>query len=246
MLNRISNTHLLFWSIPTVYYLIGLAGIIYQPFHTQSIQLMNSGSERNFLETSLIEALEAIFWLAALVVYLLVLKKKASMRRPILWIIIFCILSLIAFGEETSWGQHFFRYSPPQFQVEFNFQKENNVHNINITKLLGFPTGSVFYSQLNNLTKLLNPIFYLFCAVVWLILPAILGRKEHTTNFRLFRNFPRQSNAFYVSFFAFTVLYLFVDRFLFDAGELYELTLSIAGCLTAINQYHFTRLQNEV
>ena len=236
---KINHFYLLSSSILIVYYLIGFAGLIHEPYHIRSLQLMNSGSERSYSETAVIESLEACFWLAALVLYLLSLKKRIFQGRPFLWILFFCAFSLVALGEETSWGQNIFGYSPPSSYAEFNNQGEINVHNLDLAKVFALSKGSFFYALLDNPVRLLNLIFYLLCVTVWLILPVTLKRTDLLKNFRLFRNFPSQNPAFYWIFSAFTVVYLLVDWFLFDAGELYELTLATAGFLTAVNQYQF-------
>lgn len=48
------------WGVLAVYYIIGLAGLIWVPFHAGAFQILNSGTERNSSEKSLIELLEAV------------------------------------------------------------------------------------------------------------------------------------------------------------------------------------------
>jgi preprotein translocase subunit SecG len=41
------------------------------------------------------------------------------------------IVFFVAFGEEISWGQHFFKHQTPEWLAEINGQNETNFHNVN-------------------------------------------------------------------------------------------------------------------
>ena len=66
------------------------------------------------------------------------------------------------------------------------------------------------------------------CLVLWLLFPLLKKTKRIKTEF--LSGYPIYPSAFYALLGIFTLLYLFLDNLLFDAGELYELTLATAGC----------------
>ncbi len=224
------------WIIPLIYYGIGLSGLLYEPIRIRAHEIINSGVQRDFSESAAIETVEACFWLSALVLYLGALRKRVFQGRPYLWILFFAVLCFVAFGEECSWGQQFFHYQTPQSYAEVNAQQELNFHNINLARLLGLSEAGPYYHRLGNLAVFINPLFYMFCVTVWLILPVVLERTKAFRNLPVFRGFPVQSRCFYLAFTSFTLTYLVVDRYLFDAGELFELTLATAACVASIHQ----------
>ena len=85
----------------------------------------------NFLlENGPIENIQSIFLFFSILI-LLSLISKIKFNK---FLKIFVILKVLAltyyFGEEISWGQHFFKWGTPQIFTEVNNQNETNLHNI--------------------------------------------------------------------------------------------------------------------
>ena len=77
------------------------------------------------------ENLQSILLLVA-IIFLIKFKKNLNKKKKLINIfIIFHIIGLIYyFGEEISWGQHFFNWTSPDFFKVYNNQNETNIHNI--------------------------------------------------------------------------------------------------------------------
>ena len=83
-----------------------------------------------FAENGLIENIQSLFLFLS--IFILIRSFKIFKRDNFLKIFIF--LKVIAltyyFGEEISWGQHFFLWNTPEIFKELNNQNETNLHNI--------------------------------------------------------------------------------------------------------------------
>jgi len=236
-LNRkcLFDTGWLWWLPVILYYAVGFAGLAYEPFYRRSIEIINSGPVRNHLETAFIEHLEALLWLIAVVLYTAAALRRASKKMGVVWLVFFACVCFAALGAETSWGQYYFNFSPHGAMEALNVQKEYNLHNLHISKMLGISEGNPLYRHLGNAAVYLNPLFYLFCVLAWLVIPIGLDRFRHVGERRFFKNYPRQNGSFFLAFSLSIAVFLFVDFFVFDAGELFELTLATAGSATAFN-----------
>lgn len=96
-----------------------------------------------WIENGLIENLQVII-LGFTIFYLISFYKKLFKFS---YLKVFILLEILGLGffffEEISWGQHFIRFSTPNFLSEINNQKEFNLHNIsNLFNEL--PKGFVF------------------------------------------------------------------------------------------------------
>lgn len=59
-------------------------------------------------------------------------NKISATKNRKFWLLFFAgLLFFWAFGEEISWGQHFFGTETPAWLAEINAQNETNLHNIN-------------------------------------------------------------------------------------------------------------------
>jgi len=82
-------------------------------------------------ENGLVENIQSFFLLIAIIILLKVRKFYQNENKYINAFLIIHIIGLIYyFGEEISWGQHFFNWNSPEFFINFNNQNETNIHNI--------------------------------------------------------------------------------------------------------------------
>ena len=83
-----------------------------------------------FAENGLIENIQSL--LLFLSIFILIRSFRIFKRDNFLKVfIIFKVIALTYyFGEEISWGQHFFKWNTPEIFNELNNQKETNLHNI--------------------------------------------------------------------------------------------------------------------
>lgn len=164
------------------------------------------------------------------------------MKAGIIWPVLFMLICFVALGEETSWGQHYLRYSTPETLRDLNAQNEVNIHNLHIARTLHLPEGNLLH-QLGFATTYLNYIFYFLCILLWLVIPIILNSGDSLKGLEIFRHYPRQSIPFLVLYSLSIVIFLLVDFLLFDAGELFEFTHATAGCATALSLLNLVKSQ---
>ena len=232
----------LVWIPLFVYYGIGLVGVVYEPFHWHSLTIMNSGPAMSIAETVLIEHLEAAFWIVAFSAYMAILIKRKRAKAGIIWPVLFMLICFVALCEETSWGQHYLRYSTPEALSELNAQNEFNVHNLHIARTLNLPKDNALH-RLGFATAYLNYAFYFVCILLWLVIPALLNSGNYLKGTKLFRHYPRQGIPFLVLYSLSIAVFLLVDFMLFDAGELFEFTHATAGCATALSHLSLVKSQ---
>ena len=81
-------------------------------------------------ENGFIENLASLFLFFS-IIFLLIARNLYKDVKFINIFLIIKILALIYFlGEEISWGQHFFKWTSPEFFKNANNQGETNIHNI--------------------------------------------------------------------------------------------------------------------
>lgn len=63
---------------------------------------------------------------------LLALRERERGKEPLLWLfyLVFALGLLLLAGEETKWGQDFFRYRSPGFFERYNEQGDVSLHNL--------------------------------------------------------------------------------------------------------------------
>jgi hypothetical protein len=239
---KIVQWPLILWAPVIAYYMILFVGLVYSPFYEASLELANGGDKRNIYETAFIEHLEAILWMVGFVSYGLLALINRRDHAPFIWPLFFAFICFFAFGEELSWGQHLFQYETPESVTEINAQGELNFHNLHLASVFGISSDHPLYPYMGNLTQYLNPIFYLFCTFIWVVLPVFLHDFNGRSKFKLLRNFPAQTPRFYLSFLFFIVAYLLIDNLILDVGELFELTLASAGAITGLTQLNAAKI----
>lgn len=81
-----------------------------------------------------LEVLGAFLYLAAAVTAVLVARKvnRSGMREAgrRWFLLLLAAVFFVAFGEEISWGQHFFGFETPEFIRQRNIQNEFSLHNL--------------------------------------------------------------------------------------------------------------------
>lgn len=110
------------------------------------------------------------------------LGVNASAKGIRLWMFFWCILSLLLFGEETSWLQHYIMYEVPERIAAVNTQKEMNLHNLKFLQSYSL-IGEDGLSLRNLLTA--QNIFQFGFLSYFLIIPIIgkinfIGKYTHT------------------------------------------------------------------
>jgi len=83
-------------------------------------------------ENGLIETLQIFFLILSIFYFfkILLLKKKEKKKLFYILLIFYFVCILYYFFEEISWGQHYFNWTSSNFFIEYNNQKETNLHNI--------------------------------------------------------------------------------------------------------------------
>lgn len=180
------------------------------------------------------EYVEALFWFVAFVLYLGYFKYSLNSSKPkAIWAFCFALLCFFALGEELSWGQHIFGFDTPSAINEINAQRELNLHNINVAKILGLAEGSYWEQRLGNVTKLLNPIFYMVCITAWIIVPFILTKVPHWRNAWVV-TYPKFGWITICFLSANVLAFATLDQFFFDVGEVFELALPLTAWLSVL------------
>ena len=171
-----------------------------------------------WLENGFVEILQIILLIPS--IFLLIKAKYLFSEDKIInTFLIIKILALIYYlGEEISWGQHFFNWSSPIWFLEYNNQKETNIHNISnlfdqlprtlvITWCTLVPITVIiikyFYKFNNKLLNLLCPdkkLFYLALLTLFFILPDLIVDK--------FDLHPNNNTGYYYDMFTFNFLKL--------------------------------------
>ncbi len=173
-----------------------------------------------------VEAIEAILWLIATVFF-----GRTAWRTKSPWLVLLTLMCFFALGEEISWGQHLLGFEAPEALADVNQQDETNLHNLNLAVILGLPETMPFYSYFTNITRILNPLFYLVNMILWIAFPLLKPRVN------LLRQYPALSRQFVIFAIGVFIVFIVVDRLLINAGELLELGLSMLGCLAAVEVF---------
>jgi hypothetical protein len=188
-------------------------------------------------EGSFFELLSAVSWCFAAILFFLLVRKSwkiKQIRHSSMWFMFFFVLSVFAFGEEISWGSHLFNYSSKLAIVKANAQGEANIHNINLIKILSldYEKGDFLYPYLRNLTKFLTPAFYLTLALFWVFLPWL---KPKLIGCSAIKALPTPSVSFTVFYCCHAVLFIFIDVTLFNVGQVFEMFISLAAVIVALD-----------
>jgi len=111
-------------------------------------------------ELGLLETTQNIFLAIALVMAgVMCARAKTPLLR--VWLAVVFIGVLYLLGEETSWGQHYFRWGTGGWFAEFNDQSETNLHNTSYwldqaprnLLYLGMVVGGLIHPLLKHVRK---------------------------------------------------------------------------------------------
>ena len=80
-------------------------------------------------ENGFIENLQVLFLFISIVL-LIKINLQTKIKFINLFLTFKTIFLIYYFGEEISWGQHFFKFSTPEILMTLNHQNETNLHNI--------------------------------------------------------------------------------------------------------------------
>ncbi len=148
------------------------------PMATLALKLLSPllGPARwtGLMETELgfVENATVGFLIPAVVLSLLIFRRRRQLPRGFGWIMLVIALGSLFFaGEEISWGQHYLGFETPEALMEFNRQDEFNFHN----------TESKYGGNLlNNIPRqILN-----LAMVAWIVLPLVLHRRIYKSEAR--------------------------------------------------------------
>jgi hypothetical protein len=187
-------------------------------------------------ETGILDRGEAILWvpvIALSAVTFLHCYRREGLSLSTLWHLGLALLCTFLLGEEISWGQHIFGFESSERMVQINAQAESNLHNLNLSVIFGIPQDSALYPVFSNFNHILNPAYYLLACMLWIAIPIA----KYWLRWRSVAWAPAPGDGV-VIFLAVNVLaYLFVDRLLFDVGEVFEVALTTAFLLATVDTY---------
>ena len=83
-----------------------------------------------FAENGVIENIQSLLLLLSILILIRSFKVFKSNNFIKIFILIKIFALIYYFGEEISWGQHFFQWNTPEIFNEINNQNETNLHNI--------------------------------------------------------------------------------------------------------------------
>jgi len=191
-------------------------------------------------EDGLLDRSEAILWLAALVLNVRIaaaVHRRRGRAAAFAWYAGMTVLSVLALGEEVSWGQHVFGYRS-ETVAAVNAQHETNVHNLNVSLLLGLPPAHPLHWVLSNLNRVLNPAFYVLTAVLWVLLPA--ARRLGAAG--VLRDVPMPRPHVSVFFAVNGVAFVLIDQLVFDVAEIFEYAIASTFAVGAFDVFTGVRV----
>ena len=90
-----------------------------------------------------------------------ILKQSDSeFKRLRIWIRLLLVGLIYIFGEEMSWGQHFFGWGTPEWYSELNYQQETNIHNLHSSWFVFKPRLILEFTII--FTGIIRPLFVKF------------------------------------------------------------------------------------
>ena len=209
----------------------------YEWISHKSLTRLVHGQMLSNRESSAFELLSAVAWFVAILLFLHLFVASCRKRGLVLtswWLGFFLALSVFAFGEEISWGDHLFDYAKDSALAQVNAQRETNLHNLDLTNWLAIDGDTAYYRYAQNLGHLLTPLFYLLLAFLWVFLPAL---KRHTRlgKSAILQAMPSISASLGLFFLIHALCFLFIDTFLFNVGQVFEMYISLVTVIVALD-----------
>jgi hypothetical protein len=239
----VKNNLLLLASILVlIFYGISFTGVVYEPLGPLAAKLVNKEGAFSLTKgETLIEWIEAIFWLFAFSLYLTLFVLRVRSNRwdaPCSWFLFLALLCFVALGEETSWGQHIFGFDSPDYIKQINKQRETNIHNLKLwltlPSMLGLSKDSIIYPYLKYVQYLPQFGFFLVCGILWIAMP-IFKWTGTLSQRKAIQTFPFYSKAIAIFFAINIIVYAIIDTLFFDVGEVFELAVSTTALISALD-----------
>lgn len=111
-----------------VWLIYGITVFLWIYTYLEHVNSMADGG-RVYREYGLIENVTALMLFAAIMLFLLCLKKTEWLVEKV-WMLILTAGAIYFLGEEISWGYHFFHYNVDVNLAVLNDQQEPNLHNL--------------------------------------------------------------------------------------------------------------------
>ncbi|BDG06818.1 hypothetical protein [Anaeromyxobacter oryzae] len=228
------------WAIIIAVFAISVWGVVVRPWHPATARMIdefvNRGGRWSMVREGPLEHLEFAFWLIAMVIYAVILFRPARRHAVAAgaWTWFLPLLSFVAAGEESSWGEHYFGWRPTGLMYRANFQHETNLHNLDLGVLFGLDPSGWASRAAREVVSLGNPAFYAVAAAVWLVLPT-LRERGFGTRWRLVRAVPVPRAGTRLLFASSIALFAFIDTFVGDVGEVIEFAIALVAMLAAMD-----------
>lgn len=228
------------WSWFLIVFFAALNGLTHiYPAASPFVDLLTRPNEQSFIEYA-----EAFLWISSCIGFSLLfytqVKNKGAAFLKISYFTL-ALMSFLVFGEETSWGQHFGLVSPSEEVQEINAQKEFNLHNTNLSKVLKLSEDNPLYEKLSNAGNLVSPLFQMFCVTAFGLIP-LLYRKKPSLFPSFMAHYPHPSRS--VSFFVILcfILYLIINNLLFNVAIIVELAMALTGFMVVMDRRYTDKI----
>jgi hypothetical protein len=187
-------------------------------------------------ETGILDRGEALLWIPVIALSVLAFVRRyrrEGLSLGVLWHLGLALLCTFLLGEEISWGQHVLGFESSERMIQINAQAETNLHNLNLSVLFGIPPDSALYPVFSNFNHVLNPAYYLLACILWIAIPVA----KYRLGWRILAWAPAPGDRVALFLAANVAAYLFVDKLLFDVGEIFELALTMTFLLAVVDTY---------
>jgi hypothetical protein len=187
-------------------------------------------------ETGILDRGEAVLWVPVIALSVLAFlrrRRREGLSLGALWHLGLALLCTFLLGEEISWGQHVLGFESSARLTAINAQAESNLHNLNLSVIFGVSLESPLYPVFSNFNHILNPAYYLLACILWIAVPVA----KYQLGWRVLAWVPAPGERVVLFLTANVAAYLFVDRLLFDVGEIFEVALTTTFLLAAVDTY---------
>ncbi len=187
-------------------------------------------------EDGLIESIGAVsFLLASLTFFTAALRQKKG-RFRLWWFLLLALFCFLAFGEEISWGQRLIGFDSPNFFLQWNFQKETNIHNM--AWISGFDEKGQdlpWWGKILTAGRMFTLASFTFCVFIPIGVSRCSWLAEKTESWRLPRSPLVLSWLFLTNYCFFRLALLFQNNQVHDLNEIKEAWYALAWLIVAIS-----------
>ena len=114
------------WPISLLSILMFLVGVAVSVFYLDFKTFIQLSRESGPIEN----ATAAFFLIACICMGMVAWKNRVNNAVNAVGPLLMALFFFICFGEEISWGYHFFKFQAPYFFNDYNIQTETNLHNL--------------------------------------------------------------------------------------------------------------------